>query len=105
MKRAKFSKTDKLFADATEYLFIEWLVRRGIFSAFKANYRHRVRDGESFRDALRRRILRIICSDKCELKNFIDGAFIFSSTPEGLTFWCDQAVAWSRFCEDFQNRL
>lgn len=105
MKSAKFSKTNKLFVDAAEFLFVAWLIRRGIYSAFEVNYRHWVREDESFRNALHRNIQRYVYSDEFKLKDFINGAFSFSSTPEGFTFWCDQAAAWSSFCKNFQNKF
>lgn len=106
MKHSKKSvRTNELLVDVLEYAFTEWLVRRGIFSAFKANYKHNFNLSKSFRDHLRSNI-------RCSLHDFdlgpsrlIFSAFLFAKTPEGVDFWNRQSAAWERFCTEFQENL
>ena len=96
-------RTNELIVDVVEYAFIEWLVRRGIFSAFKANF-VRVRSSEkSFRYFLRDHI-RLVCRNSylC-LDSLIVTAFPFTLAPEGYEFWLKQSVAWKRFFTEFSK--
>ena len=106
MKDSKKSvRVNKLLVDVVEYAFTEWLVRRGIFAAFKANYERSFMPYKSFRERLRsqiRRSLRDFCFGPSHL---ITSSFLFSSTPEGVEFWAKQSDAWERFCDEFQGKF
>ena len=52
MKMSKQPVIDKLLLDVVEYAFVEWLVRRGIFTAFMANYDRTPTALITFRDCL-----------------------------------------------------
>jgi len=104
-KSSKSVRTDDLMIDVVEYAFTEWLVRRGIFSAFKANYEHAFAPYESFRDHLRSRIRHSLYGFGFRLTHLVSSAFLFTSTPEGPKFWCKQSAAWARFCSEFQVKF
>lgn len=94
-------RTNDLLVDVLEYAFTEWLVRRGIFSAFKANF-VRVRPSEkSFRYLLRDHIRLVRFSSYLYLDSLIVTAFPFTLAPEGYEFWLKQSVAWKRFFTEF----
>lgn len=104
----KFNKsvrTDELLTDVIEYAFVEWLVRRGIFSAFKANYEHAFAPYNSFRDRLRSQIRRSLTSSRLGPSCLIISSFVFFSTPEGFKFWSKQSAAWERFCDKLHVKL
>ena len=106
MKDSKNSvRTNELLVDVLEYAFTEWLVRRGIFFAFKANYKHRFYPFKSFRDLLRSQIRYSLHDSDLGPSHLVSSAFLFSSTPEGVKFWRDQSAAWERFCTEFQVKL
>ena len=104
MKKTKSFRVDDLFVDVVEYAFTEWLVRRGIFSAFRSNF-VRVRSSEkSFRYFLRDHIRFVRCSSYFGLGSLIDTAFLFTSTPEGYEFWLKHSDAWRRFFIGFLKK-
>lgn len=97
-KYNKRVRTNELLIDVVEYAFIEWLVRRGIFSAFKANYERAFAPYKSFRDRLRSQIRHTLDSSNFSPSCLITSSFVFTSTPEGVKFWGKQSAAWERFC-------
>jgi len=103
-KTQKFSESD-LIVDVLEYAFTEWLVRRGIFSAFKKNYDSVVSPYGGFRLALRAHIRRSLCSPSLAPTYLLSTSFLFAATPEGDDFWRKQSVAWERFYLKFQSKL
>ena len=102
---SKNSRTTELLTDVVEYMFIEWLVRRGILSAFKANYEREFVPSRSFRTRLRSHIRYSLNRSGYRPSHLISSAFLFCSTPEGAEFWVKQSAAWELFCADFQVRL
>lgn len=104
-KSSKSVRTNELMIDVIEYTFIEWLVRRGIFSAFKENYKHAYSPYRTFRDHLRSHIRHVLHGFGIGPSHLISSAFMFSSTPEGVKFWGEQSAAWERFCSEFQVKL
>ena len=97
MKKLEKSVNDKLLLDVMEYAFVEWLVRRGIFAAFRANYDHVSTTRNTFRDYLRAHIRHVYSRPSLGPEALISSAFLFASTPEGDEFWVKQSDAWIRF--------
>jgi len=105
MKKTSVSTVSELSTDAVYYLFVEWLRRRGVFSAFRSNCGFDKERNRSFRTVLRYRIQDLLHSSYAGIGDLISVSFIFAHTPEGLTFWFDLSFAWRRFCTDFQNNF
>lgn len=105
MKKTKVSTISELLVDAVEYLFVEWLRRRGVFSAFRSNCGFDKKCNNSFRTVLRHRIQNVLLSPHADIGDLISVSFMFSHTPEGLAFWFDLSFAWRRFCADFRNNF
>jgi len=105
MKKTRVSTISQLSTDAVEYLFFEWLRRRGVFSAFRSNCGFDKSRNNSFRTVLRNRIQCVLHSPYAGIGDLISTSFIFAHTPEGLAFWFDLSFAWRRFCADFQNNF
>ena len=103
-KESRNFKSSGLIVDVLEYAFIEWLVRKNVFLAFKTNYGSAVLPGQTFRDALRAHIRRSLRNPHLGLTHLISSAFLFSSTPEGYNFWRKYSVAWERFCFKLQSK-
>lgn len=101
----KSVRIEALLVDVVEYAFIEWLVRRGIFSAFRANYERAFMPCKSFRDRLHSHIRRSLRGSSFGPSHLITSSFLFTSTPEGVKFWNKQSAAWERFCHEFQGKL
>lgn len=104
-KVSKKSRTDDLLIDLVEYMFVEWLVRRGAFTAFKSNYEHAYSLRVGFHERLRGQIRRALSSSGYGVSHLITSAFLFTSTPEGVKFWGEHSVAWERFCAKLQVKL
>lgn len=91
---------DKLKLDVIEYAFVEWLVRRGIFTAFRANYDRIPTPQKTFRDCLREHIRYAYRNPRIGPEALVSSAFLFTSTPEGYEFWIEHSDAWRRFYEE-----
>ena len=105
MKKTRVSIISELSTDAVEYLFVEWLRRRGVFSAFRANCGFDEKHNSSFRTVLRHRIRSVLHLSHAGIGDLISVSFVFTHTPEGLAFWFDLSFAWRRFCTDFQKNF
>ena len=103
MKKAKDSGISKLSTDVVESMFVEWLRRRGVYSAFKSNYDFTKDADLSFRDALRRHILNVSLTSQLCMSDLVSSGFVFDGTPEGRNFWSGVSADWRRFCIDFRN--
>ena len=105
MKANKKSGIPGISVDVVEYMFIEWLVRRGVFSAYKANYEEFHPNHRPFRDNLRDKLRRMSRSSGYSVGNLISMSFLFAMTPEGYNFWVNQSESWRRFCDKFKSIL
>lgn len=103
MKKTKQPKIDNLLIDVVEYAFVEWLVRRNLFIAFKANYSHTPTATRTFRDYLRGHIRYAFSNPDLGPKRLISSAFTFGSTPEGFDFWIKQSDGWARFYDSLRT--
>lgn len=97
MKKIKQPKIDKLLLDVVEYAFVEWLIRRGIFTAFRANYDRIPTSRKTFRDCLRDHIMHAYRTPSLGPEALVSSAFLFTTTPEGYDFWIEHSEAWRRF--------
>nr|DAQ52743.1 MAG TPA: hypothetical protein [Microviridae sp.] len=105
MKTNKKSRFSDLSVDVVEYLFIEWLVRRNLFSVYKANYEAFHPNHRPFRDNLRTKIRATCRSRVPTIGIIISTSFPFAMTPEGYNFWVDQSNHWNHFCDKFKAIL
>jgi hypothetical protein len=101
MKKSKRTQTEDLFIDVVEYAFIEWLVRRGLFTAFRSNFLSFRKAKKSFRSCLRDHIRAAYRNPRFGLGSLITTAFLFISSPEGHEFWLKHAEAWRCFYLEF----
>lgn len=104
MKKLKSSKDVGLMIDVVEYAFVEWLIRRNAYFAFRANYDRVVGSSKPFRDSLREHIRYLYCDPNFGPSSLISSAFLFTSTPEGCKFWLKQSEAWERFFASFVKK-
>lgn len=100
MKKLEQSVNDKLLLDVIEYAFVEWLVRRRIFTAFRVNYDRIPTTRKTFRDCLRDHIRYVYSRPSLGPEALISSAFLFTSTPEGYEFWIRHSDAWKRFYDN-----
>lgn len=105
MEDKKSFKVDGLLVDVVEYAFIEWLVRRKVYRAFRANYDLYPTATSSFRDSLREHIRYLFSKSKLGPASLITSAFLFTSTPEGYKFWLKHSEAWTRFYSSFSKHI
>lgn len=105
MKAAKQSSLSTLPIDVAEYLFIEWLVRQGVFSAYKANLEKFTTSHQTFRESLRVYVRTLFRLSRNGIENIITVSFPFKLTPEGYDFWVNQVASWRRFYNEFKSTL
>ena len=100
MRKLERPGKDKLLLDVIEYAFVEWLIRRGIFTAFRENYDRIPTARRTFRDCLRDHIRYVYSNPSLGPESLISSAFLFTSAPEGYEFWIKHSDAWRRFYDD-----
>jgi len=105
MKKTEVSMISELSVDAVDYLFIEWLRRQGVLSAFRSNCGFDRDRNSAFRTDLRLLIKGVLHSSDKGIGDLISMSFIFSRSPEGVAFWFGLSFAWRRFCTDFRNNF
>lgn len=105
MKKIRVSTISILAVDTVEYMFVEWLHRRGVFSALRSNCGFGKEGEDAFRTVLRYRIQNALHSSRSSLGDLISMSFLFTNAPEGYAFWSDLSLDWRRFCTDFQNNF
>ena len=105
MKKIEKPSLSQLPVDVAEYMFTEWLVRRGLFSAYKSNCEKFRAIHRTFRDDLRSRIRSLRRTPRFTLDDLIAISFPVSMTSEGYDFWVKQSIAWCRFCSDFKSEF
>lgn len=104
-KFGESTRINDLLIDVVEYAFLEWLIRRGILTAFKENYERNYTPRRSFRDRLRSHIRHTLYGYRFGPSHLISSAFLFCSTSEGVDFWQEHSAAWERFCAELQVKL
>ena len=97
--------TSELSIDAVEFLFFEWLRRRGVFSSYRLNCGFNEKRNKAFRTGLRYRIQDVLHSPYLGVDDLISRSFLFTRTPEGYAFWSEESIAWRRFCSNFKNNF
>lgn len=102
MKVNKKSRLSALPVDVAEYMFIEWLVRQGLYSAYRRNCEKFCTTNQTFREDLRVRIRRMYDVGRFRLGDIISISFPFIMTSEGYDFWLTKSLLWRRFCDDFK---
>lgn len=102
MKANKNFRDLDLFVDVLERMFTDWLVRRGLFSAYKENYEKFCPNHRPFRDNLRIKLRSLCRSSVLNVDDIISISFPYSMTSEGYDFWVTQSNFWRRFCSKFK---
>lgn len=90
-----------LTVDVCDFMFVEWLSRRDLYSRFAANLsavRHNLR---SPRAAIHEVVADLMVNPQLSLADIVSSSFIFQSTPEGFAFWCKVSRDWKSFLESF----
>lgn len=105
MKENKKSRISELHIDVLEYMFTEWLVRQGLFSAYKENYEKFLSNHRSLRDNFRTKLRSLSRSPILDIEDIIATSFPFIMTVEGYDFWLDKSNLWRRFCSKFRSIL
>lgn len=105
MKRNKKFSVNDLFIDVVDYAFVEWLVRRNLYLAFRSNFIRARSSNKSFRVFLRDHIQLANRCPHLGLGALFTMAFLFTSTPEGYEFWLKQSEDWKRFLSKFVKQF
>lgn len=92
-----------LTVDVFDYLFVEWLIRLGLYSKSVANFSPVRYNVKSSRDAVRKIVADLIVSPHFALSDAISTSFPFRSTPEGPDFWLDVSKEWTNYLESFSH--
>ena len=104
MKKRNFD-SNALTVDIFDYVFVEWLSRRGLYSRFTANLPSDEDGLMASRAAIRGLIVYLLDSPHLTLSDVILSAFNFESTPEGFTFWFNVSREWKNFVESLPHLI
>ena len=105
MKKNKSPRDLRLLVDVVDYAFVEWLTRRKVYRAFRANYDRAFGSSKPFRDSLREHIHYLLGHPSLNPGSLISTAFLFTSTPEGYKFWIKHSEAWRSFYASFSKHI
>lgn len=104
MKKCNFD-SDALTVDIFDYVFVEWLCRRGFYSNFVANLPLDEAGSTSSRAAVRGLIAHVLNTPYLTLSDAVLSAFSFDSTPEGPTFWLNVSRKWEHFAKSLSHLI
>lgn len=103
MKKQTSKLLDELTVDVLDYMFVEWLIRRSLYSRFAANLARCYFNSRSPRSIIRDRIKMILDSPAFTLSDLISGSFSFHCTPEGFRFWARVSSEWASYFKSFSK--
>jgi len=98
MEKCKF-EARALIIDVFDYMFVEWLCRRRLYSKFVANLSSIKDNPMASRAAVREIIVHTLDAPNLALSDAVISAFAFESTSEGLIFWLNVSRDWKNFVE------
>ena len=102
MKKRNFD-SNSLVINIFDYVFVEWLCRRGLYSKFVANLSSFKGNSLAPRTAVRELIVQVLDTPYLSLTDAVLSAFSFESTPEGSTFWLNVSREWENFAESLPH--
>ena len=102
MKTRNFD-SNALIVDIFDYMFAEWLCRRGFYSKFVANLSSEEGGLTTPRAAIRGLIVHLSDESCLSFSDAVLSAFNFESTPEGFTFWLNVSREWKNFVESLPH--
>lgn len=105
MRNNKSPKDFSLMIDVVEYAFVEWLIRRDVYHAFRVNYDRAAESPKPFRECLREQIRYLYCDSSLGPGALISSGFLFTSTPEGRKFWLKQSEDWKYFFASLVEKI
>lgn len=96
MKKNKLD-LDRLYLDAADHMFVEWLIRSGYYSKFADNFSRNNPDYDSTREGIRSCLSMLLRSQSMSFRDAISASFLFLRTPEGEDFWWSVDKEWRAF--------
>lgn len=103
MKKQTSKLLEDLTADILDYMFVEWLTRRCLYSKFVKNLAHYHPDSRSSRSTIRGLIRAIPSLPAFSASDLIWISFPFCGTPEGSRFWARVSYEWSSYLKFFSK--
>lgn len=103
MKKHTSEPLGELTVDVLDYMFVEWLVRRSLYSKFAENLAHHNPDSKNPRSTIRDLIREVLSSPAYEPSHLISYSFPFRCTPEGFHFWIHAHYEWSFYLKSFSK--
>jgi hypothetical protein len=104
MKKRNFDP-NALTANIFDYMFSEWLCRRGLYSKFVANLPSVKDSSMDPRAAVHGLIIHILDTPYLTMSDAVLSAFGFESTPEGSVFWLNVSREWENFAESLPHLI
>lgn len=104
MEKRNFD-SNALTIDIFDYMLVEWLSHRGLYSKFLANLSSVKCSPSDSRTALRKLIAGVLNSPYLTMSDVFFSAFPFDLTPEGSTFWLNVSREWEHFVKSFPHLI
>lgn len=105
MKKKISKPLNELAVDVLDYMFVEWLVRRSLYSRFAKNLALAFPRAEEPRLIIRSMIRVTQCSPVYSIEDLVLRSFPFQCTPEGIRFWARVSTEWASFFKSFLKTI
>lgn len=105
MKKQTSKSLNELAVDVLDYMFVEWLVRRSLYSRFAKNLAHAYSNTKEPRSVIRDMIRATQGSPVYSLADLVLRSFPFICTPEGFRFWFRVSSEWASYFRSFSKTI
>lgn len=103
MKKQASKPLDELAVDVLDYMFVEWLIRRSLYSIFTSNLARYRQDWRPPRLIIRDLIREILSFPVYTSSDLISSSFSFRCAPEGFRFWARVSCEWASYLKSFSK--
>ena len=105
MKKKISKPLNELTVDVLDYMFVEWLVRRSLYSRFAKNLALAFPKTKKPRSIIRSMIRVTQGSPVYSFEGLVLRSFPFSCTPEGVRFWARVSSEWASYFRSFSKTI
>lgn len=105
MKKKIFKPLSELPVDVLDYMFVQWLVRRSLYSRFAKNLALVCPKTKKPRSVIRNMICETYGSPVYSVAGLVMRSFPFHCTPEGTRFWAQVSSEWASYFRSFSKTI
>lgn len=103
MKKKTSKPLNELTVDVFDYMFVQWLARRSLYSRFVKNLALVYPKTKKPRSIIRNMIRETQGSPIYSFEGLVLRSFPFCCTPEGVRFWARVSSEWASYFRNFSQ--